>query len=104
MVGMVEEAREDFLQARINSLLILREIGPGLNAGVAGRQLRVARDQTHRFLPLVGFLARYVPALTEAASILPDISLRRLERCVRRAESQVGKERATRAHLLLVPD
>ena len=37
-VGVIDKAREDFLQARVDRLLVWRQIGPGLDAGIARRQ------------------------------------------------------------------
>ena len=40
-VGVIEEAGEDFLQARIDLALRIAEIGPGVDAGIARRKLGI---------------------------------------------------------------
>ena len=93
---MVEEPREDFFQARINSLLILVRFGPGLKCRGCGAAVPCRAG----LVPAaVDFIAHHIP---NSAPHFDANSWVRLEGCVRRTEGQVGKEGSACAHLLLV--
>src|SRR5437773_6989802 len=68
-IRVVEEAGERLLQARGEYLLVLRQLRPWQNAGVARSERRSARDDPKFELAGEPLMADYVPAWVEASAV-----------------------------------
>jgi hypothetical protein len=80
LVGMVQHGGIGSLQARHHRLLLGRMVGPGLDAGIARRQLGVRRHDAQRLLPRQAAFTLHVPAVAELRIVLADQCVRRLVR------------------------
>ncbi len=65
VVGVVEERRERLLEAGREPLLVLGQVVPGVDAGIAGRQLGSLGDDAQLELALEPAGSHDVPALVE---------------------------------------
>ncbi len=104
VVRVIQERRERLLQPGGQTLLIVRQVVPGLNTGVAGRKGRTGIDHTEGDLALEPALAHDIPALVVASPVLVEIVLGRLVRRVGRAEGEVSEEGTIWTHALVVVD
>ncbi len=104
VVGVIEERGERFLESRTDLLLILGEVVPGIDTGVAGREFGPVGDHAEFELTFVPALTNDVPAFVVLAAVLLQVALRRLVRSVRRTERHVREERAIGPHTLAVAD
>ena len=101
VVGVIEERSERFLEPRTDLLLVLGQVVPGVDTGVAGREFGPGGDHAEFELTFVPTLANDVPALVVLAAVLLQVALGRLVRGVGRTERHVGEEgRSGRTPLL----
>ena len=103
-VGVVEERGEGLLQPGGQPLLVLGQLVPRLDAGVARRQLGALGDHAELELAAEPPLAHHVPALVEATPVLGQVLRRRLVGCVGGTEGQVGEEGPVGPDALAVGD
>ena len=101
VVGVVEEGGEGLLEAGGQAPLVLGQVVPRLDAGVAGGQLGALGDDAQLELAGEPALAGHVPALVVAAPVLGQVLRRRLVGGVGGAEGQVGEERPVGADALV---
>ena len=104
VIGVIEERGERFLEPGADLLLILGQVVPGVDAGVAGREFGPFGDHPEFELPFVPTLTDDVPALVVLAAVLLQVALGCLVRGVGRTERHVGEERAIGTHTLAVAD
>ena len=94
VVGVVEERGERLLQPAGESPLVLGQVVPCVDAGVAWRELRALGDDARRELAFEPTLPGHVPSLVEPAPVLLHVARRGLVRGMGGAERDVGEERA----------
>ena len=104
VVGVVEEGGERLLETARQSLLVLREVVPGVDARIAWCELGPLGDHSQLQLALEPALPHDVPALVELPAVLREVLRRRLVWRVRRPEREVGEERPIGAHADAVGD
>ena len=104
MIGVLEEAREHFHHARIESLLVGAEAAPLLHVRIVRGELGAFRQEPHLHLAFVDLRSICVPAIVEHALVLVGPLARNLVRCVRGARAEVSKERFLWGDLLGVGD
>ena len=75
-VGVVEEGGEGLLEAGGEAAVVLRQLVPRLDAGVARRQLGAGGEQAQLLLAGEPLVAGDVPALVEAAAVLLEVLVR----------------------------
>ena len=93
-VGVLEERGVGLLESRGESLLVLGELLPRVDALVARRQFGERRDDAELLLTREPLVARDVPSLVVATPVAREVLRWRLVRGVRRAEGQVREERS----------
>lgn len=72
-VAVFEEAGEGFLEGGHEALCIGGEVVPGSDAGVAGGEFGVGRDDAQLKLSLVPLFADLVPSDVEFAAVAVDV-------------------------------
>src|SRR5690606_5560996 len=92
------------LESSGESALVLGQLVPRLDTGVAWCELRPLRDHAPIQLTAVPALADDVPPVVERTPVLGEVLGRRLVRRMRGAEGDVGEERSVRTHALAVGD
>ena len=97
IVGVVQERSKRLLEAGGEPSLVVGQIVPRLDAGVAGGQDGVGRDDALVDLTLEPTLAHHVPALVEASPVLGQVFGWGLVGGVGGPEGQVGEEGAVGA-------
>ena len=101
VVGVLGVAGVDLHLAGVVRLELVRDVVPGGERVVAGRQLGVGGNHAERLLPGERLLAQLVPALVELALVLRRPLLGDVMRGVAAAGREVGEERLLR---VLGPD
>ena len=104
VVGVIQERGERLLKPARETLLVLPQVIPGLDAGVAGRKGGIGVDHAELDLALEPALTHQVPALVVVPAVLVEVFPRCLVRRVRRSERQVSEERTIGAEPLVVVD
>ena len=95
-VGVVEEGRERLLQPAGEAPVVLGQVVPGLDPGVAGRQLGLGGDDAELLLAGEPALPGHVPALVVTPAVLLEVLGGGLVGGVGGPEGQVGEERPVR--------
>ena len=96
-VGVLEEGGEGLLEPGRQPALVLGQRVPRLDAGVAGGELGVGRQEPHLDLAGEPPLAGDVPSFVEPAAPLVEVLGRGLVGGVHGPEGQVGEEGAVRS-------
>ena len=104
VIGMREEAGEDFHHARVELLFVRGQRVPHLDVGVVAREFRVFWDDAEFFLARERLFAIGVPTVVELTLVLVGPFLRDVMGRMPRAGTEIHEERLVGRDLLGVGD